>query len=280
MAAAATLGNVITQLNNRVGDLRTRSETIAGQHVTMAQTIAAIIPRLSTIRGHIQAYIAAQAQIAGLHQNIQDANARLEACTANLRTITTERDDLQNTATGFAAIRTQRDELIEEHATAVEAISTALLEIESATNRVTPLVDIGTQLQGIVDELDQIETMIDRNPPIGPEGPGTGGPGGPGTGGPGGPGGPGTGGPGTGGPGPGPGGPGPGTGGPGTDDDDDGLIGLAAFGVGGRRRTRKGGYRYGVNSRRSKTRRSKTKSKTKTRKSKSNSKSKTHKSKR
>ena len=271
MAAAATLGNVITQLNNRVGDLRTRSETIAGQHVTMAQTIAAIIPRLSTIRGHIQAYIAAQAQIAGLHQNIQDANARLEACTANLRTITTERDDLQNTATGFAAIRTQRDELIEEHATAVEAISTALLEIESATNRVTPLVDIGTQLQGIVDELDQIETMIDRNPPIGPGGPGTGGPG---TGGPG-PG-PGTGGPGTG---------GPGTGGPGglgTDDDDDETIGLAAFGVGGRRRTRKGGYRYGVNSRRSKTRRSKTKSKTKTRKSKSksNSKSKTHKSKR
>jgi len=184
MAAAATLGNVITQLNNRVGDLRTRSETISGQHVTMAQTIAAIIPRLSTIRGHIQAYIAAQAQIAGLHQNIQDANARLETCTTNLRTITTERDELQNTATGFAAIRTQRDELIEEHATAVEAISAALLEIESATNRVTPLVDIGTQLQGIVDELDQIETMIDRNPPEGllpppPTGPGTG-PGGPG----------------------------------------------------------------------------------------------------
>ena len=265
MAAAATLGNVITQLNNRVGDLRTRSETISGQHVTMAQTIAAIIPRLSTIRGHIQAYIAAQAQIAGLHQNIQDANARLETCTTNLRTITTERDELQNTATGFAAIRTQRDELIEEHATAVEAISAALLEIESATNRVTPLVDIGTQLQGIVDELDQIETMIDRNPPEGllpppPTGPGTG-PGGPGA----------TGGPTTGVLPPTP---------PTDDDDSDEPIGLAAFGVGGRRRTRKGGYRYGSNSRRSKTRRSKTKSKTKSKTRKSKSRSKTHKSKR
>ena len=294
---AANLGNVVGQLTQRVAEITGRANNIVDQHGIMTGIVQNVLVRLQTIRGNIQQYIVAQGQVGQLHQNIQTLNDRLQGCTdafnraeRELIRVQTENDDLQHVREDYLAI-------VQEHEAAVQGIDDALREITAANAQLMPLEQLGTALDGIIAELDTIEAAIAANPPQpGPQGgPGAGPQGGPGAGPQGGPGAgnvvnagnfgaaplnpnapppppvpnappiP----------------PNPPNDPPDDDDDEDGAAMRRMFGnEGGRRRTRKGGYRYGTKSRRSKTRvksKSKSKSKSKTRKSKS--KSKTRKSK-